>query len=39
MIGVVTTSGDAEMAHIENSVRYSVAVMLLAFPFACAACS
>jgi hypothetical protein len=39
MMGVVTTRGDAAMAHIENSVLYSVAVIVPSLPFACAACA
>ena len=38
-MGVVTTSGDARMAHIENSVLYSAALIVPCLPFACAACA
>mmetsp|Transcript_144730 Transcript_144730/g.351487 ORF Transcript_144730/g.351487 Transcript_144730/m.351487 type:complete len:235 (-) Transcript_144730:98-802(-) len=39
MMGVVTTSGDAAIAHMLNSVRYSVSVMFASLPFPCAAWS
>ena len=37
MIGVVTVSGLAEIAHMANSVMYSTSVMFESLPFACAA--
>ena len=38
-IGVVTTSGEAMIAHIENSVLYSAAVIVPCRPLAWAACA
>ena len=39
MMGVVTTSGDAAMAHMENSVMYSSSVIVPSLPLACSACA
>ena len=35
----IVTSGDAAMAHMENSVMYSSSVIVPSLPLACAACA